>query len=180
MKYHRKVVQELKPASLMVLSQVATAAANVLYKLTINDGMSIMVLTSYRHIFGAAFSLSLALVIERKSRPKLTWRVLLMAFFCGLFGGSLAQNLYFIGLAWVSATFATSLYNLVPVVTFIFSVLFGLEKLSLRTASGRVKVLGPIIGIVGSMLLTFYRGEEIKMWRFHTSLLHKNQKGHLG
>ncbi|KAG2409902.1 WAT1-related protein [Vigna angularis] len=159
MKYHRKVVQELKPASLMVLSQVATAAANVLYKLTINDGMSIMVLTSYRHIFGAAFSLSLALVIER---------------------GSLAQNLYFIGLAWVSATFATSLYNLVPVVTFIFSVLFGLEKLSLRTASGRVKVLGPIIGIVGSMLLTFYRGEEIKMWRFHTSLLHKNQKGHLG
>jgi len=29
--------------------------------------------------------------------------------------GSLAQKLYFIGLAWVSATFATSIYNLVPV-----------------------------------------------------------------
>ncbi|ESW31051.1 hypothetical protein PHAVU_002G204700 [Phaseolus vulgaris] len=180
MKYHRKVVQELKPASLMVLAQVATAAVNVLYKLAINDGMSIPVLTSYRHIFGAAFSLSLALVIERKSKPKLTWRVLLMSFFCGLFGGSLAQNLYFIGLAWVSATFSTSLYNLVPVVTFIFSVLFRLEKLSLRTAAGRVKVLGPIIGIVGSMLLTFNRGAEIKIWSFHTNLLHKNQNGHLG
>jgi len=68
MKYHRKVVQELKPASLMVLAQVATAAVNVLYKLAINDGMSIPVLTSYRHIFGAAFSLSLALVIERYMR----------------------------------------------------------------------------------------------------------------
>ncbi|XP_027921943.1 WAT1-related protein At1g25270-like isoform X3 [Vigna unguiculata] len=179
MKYDRKVAQELKPASLMVLSQVATAAVNVLYKLAINDGMNIMVLTSYRHIFGAAFSLSLALLIERK-RPKLTWRVLFMAFFSGLFGGTLAQNLYFIGLAWVSATFATSLYNLVPLVTFIFSVLFGLEKLSLRTTSGRVKVLGPIIGIVGSMVLTFYRGTEIKIWTFHTTLLHKNQKGHLG
>jgi len=65
MKYDRKVAQELKPASLMVLSQVATAAVNVLYKLAINDGMNIMVLTSYRHIFGAAFSLSLALLIER-------------------------------------------------------------------------------------------------------------------
>lgn len=179
MKYDRKVAQELKPASLMVLSQVATAAVNVLYKLAINDGMNIMVLTSYRHIFGAAFSLSLALLIERK-RPKLTWRVLFMAFFSGLFGGTLAQNLYFIGLAWVSATFATSLYNLVPLVTFIFSVFFGLEKLSLRTTSGRVKVLGPIIGIVGSMVLTFYRGTEIKIWTFHTTLLHKNQKGHLG
>jgi len=50
----------------------------------------------------------------------------------------------------------------------------------LRTAAGRVKVLGPIIGIVGSMLLTFNRGAEIKIWTFHTNLLHKNQNGHLG
>lgn len=41
-------------------------------------------------------------------------------------------------------------------------------------------MLGPIIGIVGSMVLTFYRGTEIKIWTFHTTLLHKNQKGHLG
>ncbi|TKY59545.1 WAT1-related protein [Spatholobus suberectus] len=134
---------------LMVLTQLAYASANVLYKLAINDGMSIRVVTAYRHIFGAAFSLSLALIFERKNRPKLTWRVLLISFFCGLFGGSLAQNLYFIGLAWVSATFATSVYILVPAITFFFSVVCGFEKLNLRTAAGSVKVLGPIIGISG-------------------------------
>ncbi|TKY59546.1 WAT1-related protein [Spatholobus suberectus] len=178
--YTWKVVQESKPALLMVLTQVAYASANVLYKLAINDGMSIRVVTAYRHIFGAAFSLSLALIFERKNRPKLTWRVLLMSFLCGLFGGSLSQNLYFIGLAWVSATFATSVYNLIPVITFIFSVLCGFEKLNLRTAAGRVKVLGPIIGISGSMLLTFFKGAEINIWTFHINLLHKNHNGHIG
>ncbi|XP_029124732.1 WAT1-related protein At1g25270 isoform X2 [Cajanus cajan] len=179
MKYTWKLVQELKPSLLMVLAQVAYASANVLYKLAINDGMSIMVVTAYRHIFGAAFSLSLALIFERKNMPKLTWRVLSMSFFCGLFGGSLAQNLYFIGLAWVSATFATSVYNLVPVITFIFSVLCGFEMLNLRTAAARVKVLGSIIGISGSMLLTFFKGGEINIWTFHINLLHKNQNGHI-
>ncbi|KAL2343731.1 hypothetical protein Fmac_005016 [Flemingia macrophylla] len=49
----------------MVVAQVAYASANVLYKLAIKDGMSISVVTAYRHIFAAAFSLSLALVFER-------------------------------------------------------------------------------------------------------------------
>ncbi|RZC12127.1 hypothetical protein D0Y65_012078, partial [Glycine soja] len=89
--------------------------------------------------------------------------------------GSLVQNLYFIGLAWVSATFATSVYNLIPVITFVFSVLCGYVESSLftittvtlstvcsfenlRTPSGRVKVLGTITGIDGSMLQTFFKG----------------------
>ena len=47
--------------------------------------------------------------------------------------GSLVQKLYFIGLAWVSATFATSVYNLIPVITFVFSVLCGYVESSLFT-----------------------------------------------
>ncbi|KAL5174978.1 WAT1-related protein [Glycine soja] len=156
--------------------QVAYAFANVLYKLAINDRMSISVVTTYLLIFGAFFSLSLALIFERKNIPKLTWRVLLMSFFCGLFGGSLAQKLYFIGLAWVSATFATSIYNLVPVPP--LSSPF--EKLNLQTAAGRVKVLGTIIGISGSMVLTFFKGPEINIWNFHINLWNKNQNGYIG
>ncbi|KAG5029130.1 hypothetical protein glysoja_037411 [Glycine soja] len=40
MKYTWKGVQELKPAMLMVLAQVAAASVNVLYKLALTDGMS--------------------------------------------------------------------------------------------------------------------------------------------
>ncbi|KAG4922982.1 hypothetical protein JHK84_051838 [Glycine max] len=60
-----KLMQELKPTLLMVLVQVSYAFSSVLYKLAINDGMSLRVLSAYRLIFGAAFSFSLALIFER-------------------------------------------------------------------------------------------------------------------
>ncbi|OAY75860.1 WAT1-related protein [Ananas comosus] len=66
---------------------------NVFYKLAINDGMDLRVLVAFRYLFATAFLAPLAFFFERKSRPKLTWRVLVLSFLCGLFGGTLAQNL---------------------------------------------------------------------------------------
>jgi len=60
-----KVVHGLKPALLMVMVQIAFAFVNVLYKLAINDGMSVIILTAYRLIFAAACTIPLALIFER-------------------------------------------------------------------------------------------------------------------
>ncbi|PKI46000.1 hypothetical protein CRG98_033640 [Punica granatum] len=54
----------MKAPLIMVVVQTAFAGVNILYKLVAND----------------------ALIFERKNRPKLTWKVLVQAFFCGLFG----------------------------------------------------------------------------------------------
>jgi len=61
----RKLVQDLKPVLLMVLVQIAYSSVNVLYKLAINDGMSIRVVTAYRLIFAVVFTSSVALIFER-------------------------------------------------------------------------------------------------------------------
>ncbi|KAK2393144.1 WAT1-related protein [Trifolium repens] len=171
----------LKPVMLMVLVQIAYAAVNVLYKLAINDGMTVKVATAYRLAFGSAFTVPLALISERKKRPKLTWRVLFMAFLCGLFGGSLFQNLFYEALALTSATFASAIYNLIPAITFIMAISCGFEKLNLRAASGKAKVLGTVIGIGGAMMLIFLKGVEINIWPFHINLLHppQHQNGHV-
>ncbi|XP_027338079.1 WAT1-related protein At1g25270-like [Abrus precatorius] len=174
----RNLVHGLKPALMMLMVQIAFASVNVLYKVAINDGMSVRVLTAYRLIFGAACTVPLALIFERKNRPKLTWRVIFMSFFCGLFGGSLFQNLYFESLALISATFASAVYNLIPAVTFILAVSCGFEKLNMRTSAGKAKVLGTITGIGGAMMLTFLKGIEINIWTFHINLLH--EKGPTG
>ncbi|MFQ6630374.1 hypothetical protein Gotur_008212 [Gossypium turneri] len=79
------ILHGLKPAMLMVVVQVVFAGVNVLYKLAENDGMSSKVMVAYRFIFASAVMIPLALIVERK-RPKLTWTVLLQAFFCGLLG----------------------------------------------------------------------------------------------
>ncbi|XP_061340827.1 WAT1-related protein At1g25270-like [Gastrolobium bilobum] len=170
----RKTMHGLKPALLMLVVQIVIATANVLYKLAINDGMSVRVVTAYRLIFAAACTVPLPLIFERKNRPKLTWRVVFMSFFCGLFGGSLFQNLYYESLALISATFASAVYNLIPAVTFILAVACGFERLNLQTVAGKTKVLGTITGVGGAMMLTFLKGVEINIWTFHINLLHKN------
>ncbi|KAJ1419927.1 WAT1-related protein [Sesbania bispinosa] len=148
-----KVVHGLKPALLMLVVQIAFASVNVLYKIAINDGMSVRVVTAYRLIFAAACTIPLALIFER---------------------GSLFQNLYFESLALISATFASAVYNLIPAVTFILAVACGFEKLNFQSAGGKAKVLGTITGISGAMMLTFLKGVEINIWTFHINLLHKN------
>ncbi|CAN6584440.1 unnamed protein product [Malus baccata var. baccata] len=168
----------LKPVLLMVVVQFAFAGVNILYKLAANDGMNLRILVAYRFIFGTAFLLPIALFIERKNRPKLTWMVLLQGFLSGLFGGSLSQNLYIESLALTSATFASAISQLIPAITFILAITFRLEKLNLRSLTGKAKVVGTLMGIGGAMLLAFYEGVEIKIWSTHVDLLHTSQQQH--
>ncbi|XP_020087326.1 WAT1-related protein At1g25270-like [Ananas comosus] len=171
------VVEGMKPASGMVVVQVVFAGVNVFYKLAINDGMDLRVLVAFRYLFATAFLAPLAFFFERKSRPKLTWRVLVLSFLCGLFGGTLAQNLYITSLKLTSATFASAMTNLIPAITFTLAVLFRLESLALRTLSGQAKVLGTLVGVGGAMLLTFYKGVAINLWSTHLNLVKSHHGG---
>ncbi|XP_054800461.1 WAT1-related protein At1g25270-like [Prosopis cineraria] len=174
----RSVVDRLKPAMLMVVAQIGGVGLNVLYKLAVDDGMNLRVLIAYRFIFATGFISPLALIVGRNKRPKMTWTVLFQAFLCGLFGGILAQNLYLEALALASATFASAMANLLPAITFILAVSFRLERLNLRTAPGKAKIVGTIMGIIGAMIITFFKGIEIHTGSFHIALLH-HHNGHV-
>ncbi|PSS02842.1 WAT1-related protein [Actinidia chinensis var. chinensis] len=165
----------LKPAMMMVVVQAALTGVNIFYKIAGNIGMSLRVLIAYRFLIAAAFIVPFALIIERKSRPKLTWVVACQAFLCGLLGGSMAQNLYAESLVLTSATFAAAMTNLVPAITFILAVSFGLERLGWGTMVGKAKVVGTLLCIGGAMLLTFYKGSEINIWSTNVDLLHQSQ-----
>ncbi|WVZ03198.1 hypothetical protein V8G54_024004 [Vigna mungo] len=48
------------------------------------------------------------------------------------------------------------------------------EKLNLQTVAGKAKVMGTTIGVSGSMMLSFFKGIEIKIWKnMHINLMHK-------
>ncbi|KAJ1404080.1 EamA domain [Sesbania bispinosa] len=160
----RKVIEGLKPAFLMVVVQVFYAGVSISYKLTTNDGKSLSVLMAYRFLFSSAFMVPVAYFLERKSKPKITVRVLVQAFFCALFGATLQQNLFVEAVSLAGATYATAMYNLVPGVTFILAVCFGLERLNIGTTTGKAKVLGTLMGIGGAMMLTFYKSIEVPIW----------------
>nr|KYP63129.1 Auxin-induced protein 5NG4 [Cajanus cajan] len=133
--------------------------------------MNLSVIVAYRYIFATVFIAPLAFIIERKRRTKMSWTILFQSFLCGLIGGALPQNLNMEAIALTSVTFTTAISNLVPAITFMISLFFGLERLNLRTRAGKAKILGTITGISGAMILTFVKGPEVKMLSFHQRLL---------
>ncbi|XP_054801110.1 WAT1-related protein At1g25270-like [Prosopis cineraria] len=173
-----KVVEGMKPAALMVMVQLSYAVMNVLYKLAVYDGMNVRVLIAYRFIFATAFMAPLALILDRKSKSKMTWTVLFQATLCGLFGGTLGQTLYLETLALTSVTFSSAMSNLNPVMTFLLALCFRLERLNLKSGAGKAKIMGTLIGVGGAMLLTFFKGARIHTASFHVNLLHHNN-GHV-
>ncbi|XP_028792323.1 WAT1-related protein At1g68170-like [Neltuma alba] len=166
------VAEGVKPAALMVTVQLTFAVVNVLYKLSVYDGMNVRVLIAYRFIFATAFMAPLAFLFDRKKKSKMTWTVLFQAALCGLFGGTLQQTLYLETLALTSVTFSSAMSNLNTVMTFLLALCFRLERLNVKAAAGQAKILGTVIGIGGAMLLTFFKGAQIHTTSFHVSLLH--------
>ncbi|KAH0465544.1 hypothetical protein IEQ34_005647 [Dendrobium chrysotoxum] len=157
------LVEGMKPAMGMVVIQFVFAGINIFNKLAINDGMNMRILVAYRYLFATASLAPFAFILERKSRPKLTWKILMQAFFSGLFGATLAQNLYVSSIKLTSATFASAMTNLVPAITFIMAVIFRLEHLRIRTKTGQAKILGTLVGVFGATILTFLKGKEINL-----------------
>ncbi|KAG8651065.1 hypothetical protein MANES_07G091700v8 [Manihot esculenta] len=173
-----QVFDGVKPAILMVVVHIAYTGVNVLYKLAANEGLNLRILIAYRWIFSSAFLVPLALIVERKSRPKLTRVVLFQAFLCGLFGGLASQNLYLESLALTSATYVTAISNLLPAITLILALSFRLENLEIKTTIGKAKVMGTIVGIGGAMLLSLYKGPETNVWSLKLHLLRRSQHQH--
>ncbi|KAI3755262.1 hypothetical protein L1987_55058 [Smallanthus sonchifolius] len=165
------VIHGLKPVLMMVAVQTTFAGVNVLYKLADNDGMILPILVAYRFLFSTAFIVPLAILVERRKRPKLTWMILLQAFCCGLFGGSLAQNFYIKALSLTSATFVAATTNLIPAFTFLLAACFGMERLGWKTTPGVAKIMGTALGVGGAMLLTFYKGVDLNLWKTNVNLL---------
>ncbi|CAL9098748.1 unnamed protein product [Musa acuminata var. zebrina] len=164
-------MEGVKPVAGMVLVQVVFAGVNIFYKLALNDGMDSRILVAYRYLFAAAFLCPLAFFMERQTRPKMTWKVLMLSFFSGILGGTISQNLYLSCVRITSATFASAMTNLIPAITFVLAVLFRLESLAVLTVSGQAKALGTLTGVGGAMLLTFYKGATINLWSTHIDLL---------
>ena len=59
------LIHGLKPVLMMVVASAAFAGVNIFYKLAANDGMSLRVIIAYRLIFASAFTVPVALLLER-------------------------------------------------------------------------------------------------------------------
>lgn len=166
-----KAFDDSKPVIVALVIQAAYAAMTILLKMASSNGTNRRILVAYRFMFATVSVAPFAFIFERKKRPSLTKKILFQTFLCGLFGGLLNQNLYMESLALTSATFVAAITNLIPAITFILAICFRLEEVGLKTLAGKAKLVGTLVGIGGAMILTFYKGGEIKLWSVHINIL---------
>ncbi|KAI4993074.1 hypothetical protein ZWY2020_007387 [Hordeum vulgare] len=169
------VLEAARPVVAMVVVELVFSAMQIFIKLALDDGMDVRVLVAYRPMFGAAFLCPVAFLVERKKRPPLTVKVVTGLFLCGLFGITMNQNLLVLAMKLTnSTTIVTALSNLTPQATFIVAILTRMETLKLRKPSGQAKLAGTLVGLGGAMLLTFYKGPEMRFLHrlAHTGMSH--------
>ena len=70
-----------------------------------------------------------------------------------------------------SAAYAVNFLNLIPIATFIIAVALRAERLSLVAWASRMKLLGAVMGVAGSMVVTLCKGT-------HLLLPHLRQSSH--
>ncbi|KFK30724.1 hypothetical protein AALP_AA6G019100 [Arabis alpina] len=137
---------------------MVTGTVNALVKKVLDGGINHMVIATYRLAISTLFLLPIAYFWERKTRPKLTISISCQLFVSGLFGASLLQYFYLLGLSYTSATLGSAFCAIVPSLTFIMALIFGFEKLNMKTKIGYGVVLGTLISLGGALLLTMYQG----------------------
>ncbi|KAF7142533.1 hypothetical protein RHSIM_Rhsim05G0130300 [Rhododendron simsii] len=149
------------PFLTMVIVQVGYAGMNILSKLAMDSGMNPFVHVAYRQIFATVVIAPFAYFLERKTRPKMTRVIFFQIFLSSIFGATMNQVLYFVGLHNSTPTIACALSNLLPALTFILAVPFRLESVGMRRKEGQAKVVGTVVCVGGAMLLSFYHGRSV-------------------
>ncbi|XAR49237.1 hypothetical protein NMG60_11032361 [Bertholletia excelsa] len=152
---------EILPFVAMVLVQFGYAGMNIFSTLAMDSGMNPLVHVVYRQIFATVAIAPFAYFLERKTRPKMTMPILFLIFLSSIFGATMNQALYFVGLHNSTPTVACALTNLLPAVTFIIAVPFGFETVGIRSVATHAKILGTVVCVGGAMLLSFYHGHEV-------------------
>ncbi|XP_022770674.1 WAT1-related protein At4g01440-like isoform X2 [Durio zibethinus] len=153
--------RQWKPVLAMIAINFAFAITNVLVKKLLDEGVSHVIILMYRQSISAVFLAPIAFFWERKSRSKLTARILCQLFLNALIGATLTPYFLLLGLKYTSATFSCAFINMVPAITFMLALPFGLEKVNIRNKAGRAKVLGTLVCIGGAMVLTLYKGNTL-------------------
>ncbi|XP_062196999.1 WAT1-related protein At5g64700-like [Phragmites australis] len=162
-----------KAPAAMVLVQLFNTGMVLLSKVAIGGGMFVFALLAYRSIFGAAIILPLALLRERGKWREMDWPAAGWIFLNAFIGYAVPMSLYYYGLQDTTASYAVIFLNIIPLTTFILSLVFRMEALRVRSKAGSLKIAGVMLSVGGTMLISIYKGKTLHLWN---SVLHYHKE----
>ncbi|KAB2629120.1 WAT1-related protein [Pyrus ussuriensis x Pyrus communis] len=169
------MMKKLKPYLLVVSLQFGSAGMYIISMATLNHGMNRYVLIVYRNATAALVLAPFALVLERKTRPKMTISTFLHIMVLGFLEPVIDQGFTYLGMKYTSASFASAIMNAVPSVTFVIAVIFRVETVKIKEVRSQAKVIGTLVTFAGALLMTLYKGPVIDLlWSHKTSSHHES------
>ncbi|KAL1539811.1 WAT1-related protein-like protein isoform X1 [Salvia divinorum] len=147
----------------MLVVQVIAAGLQLLSRVILSEGTFIFALITYRNAIAALCVAPFALYFERGALKKINFEAFFWLFMVALTGILMAMALFYYGLRDTSATYATNFLNLIPVLTFIFSTILRIEKLNLHRKGGKIKSVGAILCVAGTLTMALYKGRSFNL-----------------
>ncbi|XP_022765209.1 WAT1-related protein At2g39510-like [Durio zibethinus] len=157
------IFNQAKPFLAVIFLQFGYAGMCIISKFALNQGMSQHVLVVYRHAIATLVIAPFAIVLDRKVRPKMNLSIFVKILLLGLLEPTIDQNLYYTGMKYTTATFASAMCNVLPAFAFMMAWVFKLEKVNIRKLHSQAKVLGTIVTVGGAMLMTLINGPMLPL-----------------
>ncbi|KAK1426119.1 hypothetical protein QVD17_14788 [Tagetes erecta] len=165
-----EILRKGKAFIAVIVLQFGFAGMDIISKVALNEGMNNYVFVVYRHASATLVMAPFAFFINRKLRPKMTVSIFVKIMLLALLEPVIDQNLYILGLKATTATFAVSMCNVLPAITFVIAWILRLELVNLKRIRSQAKVLGTIVTVAGAMLMTLVKGPLIELfWTKGTS-----------
>ncbi|KAK8513148.1 hypothetical protein V6N12_037640 [Hibiscus sabdariffa] len=151
----------------MLAVQVFATGQQLLSKVILTQGTFIFALMAYRHLVASLCVAPLAFFFERENSKKMTWSTWFWLFINALTGITAAMGLFYYGLRDTTATYSTNFLNIIPIVTFVFSVILGIEKVGLGSKAGKIKTAGAFLCVGGALTTSLYKGKAFHVGDGH-------------
>ncbi|XVE61832.1 hypothetical protein DITRI_Ditri06bG0070700 [Diplodiscus trichospermus] len=167
------VLGKFKPYFAAIFLQVGLAGMDVLSKAALNQGMSNYTLVVYRHAIATVVMAPFAAILDKKVRPKMTLPIFIKIMVLSLLEPVIDQNLYYVGMKYTTATFASAMYNILPAITFLMAWILRLEKVNLRSIRSHGKVIGTLATVAGAMVMTLMKGPVLELFWTKAGINHQ-------
>ncbi|KAG9153419.1 hypothetical protein Leryth_020997 [Lithospermum erythrorhizon] len=163
-----KWLRPAKPYFGVIFLQLGYAGMAIIGKSALNKGMSHYTLAVYRNVVATFLFAPLAIIFERTIMQKMTMSICFKILLLGLLEPVIEQNLYYAGMKYTTATFTTSMSNVLPAITFILAWILRLEKVSIEELHSQAKILGTLVTVGGAMVMTLIGGPVLGLpWTHH-------------
>ncbi|PIA30883.1 hypothetical protein AQUCO_05300010v1 [Aquilegia coerulea] len=145
----------------MAMVQLFSGGYHVITKVALNGGINQMVFCTYRNALALCILAPVAYFCERGYRPPITRRLLISFFFLGLTGIFGNQLLFLAGLAYTNPTYAAAMQPTVPILTYLLTLIMGIETLNLGKIEGKLKVGGILVCVTGALMMVLLKGPAV-------------------